>query len=230
MLMKILSEIYPEESMLFVCIIFAVIVPYLLCSLNPAIIAGRVKHGRDIREMGSGNPGLTNALRTMGKGAAAFVLLFDVGKGVVSIFAVSLFCGLLEPAFAEDIAEYLCMWIGAFFAVLGHCFPVYYRFKGGKAALVTVATCFVINWAAAIIALSVFILLVLITRYVSVGSMIAAVVYALSVGVGEFTRGGLSFGVVFAGAIAVIIIVKHRENIARLAAGNEKKLGKKEKT
>ena len=210
---------------------FAIIVPYLICSINPAIIAAKIKSGKDIREMGSGNPGLTNTLRTMGKGAAAVVLLFDVLKGVISILLIryvnAYFMDMCDRCyFIGDTS----MWIGALSGVLGHCYPIYYKFKGGKAALVTVATGMAIDWLPALIALSVFILIVLITKYVSLGSVIAAASYAASVGlVLFFVRNSNTWyiSLIFSSAIAVIIIFKHKDNIKRLIAGNEKKLGEK---
>jgi len=231
--------------MLYVCIAFAIIVPYLICSINPAIIVAKLKSGKDIRELGSGNPGLTNTLRTMGKSAAATVLLFDVLKGAISIFAIMLFYSFINkniiiiPTVGAVIggiivteALYLCMWIGSLFAVLGHCFPIFYKFKGGKAALVTVASGLVINWLAALIALTLFILIVAITRYVSLGSMISAVLYVVAVGLTEvflWDNPAWYIGVIFCGSIALIIVLKHSENIKRLLNGTEKKLGKREK-
>jgi glycerol-3-phosphate acyltransferase PlsY len=217
--------------MLYLCIAFAVIIPYVLCSINPAIVVTKIKSGKDIRELGSGNPGLTNVLRTQGKGAAVVVLLFDVLKGVVSIFMIMLFCRYFAPVevggdsfplyrFTVD----LCMWIGSLSAVLGHCYPVYYKFSGGKAVLVTVATGLVINWLAALIALVLFILIVVVTKYVSVGSVIAAAAYPVCVG--AVGTGGV-IGTAFSAAIAVILIYKHKQNIKRLATGKEKKLGEK---
>jgi len=221
--------------MIYICIAFSIIIPYLLCSINPAIIIAKLKSGKDIREMGSGGAGLTNALRTQGKKVAGLVLLFDVLKGVVAIVAIRLFCWNLGSGQFEDMSEYLpfcymCMWIGSLAGVLGHCFPIWHKFKGGKAALVTVATGFVINWLAALIALTLFILIVLATRYVSLGSMISAVMYVAAVGLTEvylYENPAWYIGVIFCGLIAVVIVYKHKDNIKRLIAGNENKLGRK---
>lgn len=218
--------------MVYLCLAFSVIVPYLLCSINPAIVVSKMK-GKNIREMGSGNPGLTNTLRTMGKGAAAVVLLFDVLKGVIAIFAVKIFCYYLLPheqitdSFPfYDFFSYMFMWVGSLASVLGHCYPLYYKFKGGKAVLVTVATGLVINWLTALLALSVFILIVLITKYVSLGSMIAATAYAIFVRVFESGDNAV-IGTLFCGTIALFLIFNHRGNIKRILNGTEKKLGEK---
>ncbi|MCL1789263.1 MAG: glycerol-3-phosphate 1-O-acyltransferase PlsY [Oscillospiraceae bacterium] len=231
--------------MLYICIAFAMIVPYFICSINPAIIAAKIKSGKDIREMGSGNPGLTNVLRTMGKKAAAIVLLFDVLKGVISILLVSgfyhLFWAQMTNPFTVDflfpgiVAERfysLVLWIASLSAVLGHCYPIYYKFKGGKAVLVTVATGLVINWLAALIALVLFIIIVSLSKYVSLGSIIAAALYPVCVGFTEHNMRQSEYsysymGVILSSAIAGLLIFKHRGNIKRLLNGTEKKLGKK---
>ena len=227
--------------MLYICIAFSVIVPYLLCSINPAIIAAKIKSGKDIREMGSGGAGLTNALRTQGKKVAVIVLLCDVLKGVLSILLIMLFCRLVWDWHIKDMVRhlfpdcsccppdnnpytYLCMWIGSLAGVLGHCYPIFHKFKGGKAVLVTVATGLVINWLAALIALVLFIIIVKISKYVSLGSIIASIAYPICVGL---VGTGRMEAVVICSVITLILIFKHRGNIQRLIAGTENKLGAK---
>ncbi|MCL2754744.1 MAG: glycerol-3-phosphate 1-O-acyltransferase PlsY [Oscillospiraceae bacterium] len=222
-------------AVLFTVLAFAAVVPYLICSINPAIVVTRLKSGKDIRELGSGNPGLTNVLRTQGKGAAGVVLLLDALKGVVSILAIMLFILLFGGGDFEPVS--VALWLGAFAGVLGHCYPVWHKFRGGKAVLVTVATGFVINWQGALIALILFIIIVAITRYVSLGSCIAAGLYPGIVFIIDISRHGVVIGefhnviggVMFTPLIAAVLIFKHRANIKRLLAGSEKKLGKKEK-
>jgi glycerol-3-phosphate acyltransferase PlsY len=177
----------------------------------------------------------------MGKKVAAIVLLCDVLKGVVSILLIMLFCTLLWDWHIGNIVRhlfpdcpccppdnspymYLCMWLGSLSGVLGHCYPIWHKFKGGKAVLVTVATGLVINWLAALIALVLFILIVKITKYVSLGSVIAAVAYPVCV---WLVGTGTVESVAICSAITAILIFKHRENIKRLIAGNENKLGVK---
>ncbi|MCL1831937.1 MAG: glycerol-3-phosphate 1-O-acyltransferase PlsY [Oscillospiraceae bacterium] len=229
--------------MIYVCIAFAIVVPYLLCSINPAIIVTKIKSGKDIRTLGSGNPGLTNTLRTQGKGAAVAVLLLDVFKGVASILAVTLFHGLLydwEPMLGDYRAHailthgvideffftrHVALWIAALSAVLGHCFPVYYKFRGGKAVLVTISVLFCIEWRVALIALIVFILIVAITRYVSLGSCVGVAICTIYFWL--YTTSYIAGSIMT--IIAAIMLIKHRGNIKRLIAGNEKKLGRKDK-
>jgi len=236
--------------MLYLCIAFSIIVPYLICSINPAIIAAKIKSGKDIREMGSGSAGLTNSLRTQGKGVAAIVLLCDVAKGVISILAVVFFTETFyyAPLIRELNEENMIMgyltfitgtvgidpawfsWIGALTAVIGHCYPIWHKFKGGKAVLVTVATGLVICWPAALIPLVLFIIIVAVSKYVSLGSVIASVAYPICVGlISAFVFKGHStlIGVLFSSVICILLIFKHRENIKRLIAGTENKLGSK---
>ncbi|MCL2638641.1 MAG: glycerol-3-phosphate 1-O-acyltransferase PlsY [Oscillospiraceae bacterium] len=228
--------------MLFICIAFAIIVPYLICSINPAIIVTKIKSGEDIRKLGSGSAGLTNVLRTQGKTAAIFVLLGDVLKGVAAILLIKLFCHLmmpypkiLQPEYTlENIETYtfFCAWLGSLSAVLGHCFPLYYKFKGGKAVLVTVATGMTIGWLPPLLALIVFILIVAVTKYVSLGSIIAAVAYVVFtwlIGVFVWHNNHWYIGTIFTGIIALILIFMHRANIKRLINKNEKKLGQSER-
>jgi len=226
--------------MLYICIAFSIIAPYLICSINPAIIITRIKSGEDIRKLGSGGAGLTNTLRTQGKTAAVIVLLGDVLKGVAAVLLVALFCSILFSC--KELNCVACrhgyynaelfMWIASLSSVLGHCFPVYYKFKGGKAVLVTVATGLVINWLAALSALIIFIIIVALTRYVSLGSIIAAACYPICVAlIGIFVRSDPNWyiGVIFTSIIAVILIFMHRKNIVRLINKNEKKLGQSER-
>jgi len=208
--------------MIYLCFAFALIAPYLLCAVNPAIAVARIKSGVDIRKVGSGNPGLTNTLRTQGKAAALIVLLFDVSKGVISLMLVKLAFNLA----AIDLFGFAA-WLSAITAVLGHCYPVYYGFKGGKAVLVTVAVMFVIDWKSAAILLSLFIIIVLISGYVSLGSVIAAsampacvFLIGLYVNKTPYTL----IGVIATAAIASLLVFKHRSNIKRLVTKTEKKL------
>jgi len=227
----------------YIILIIAAIVPYLICSINPAIIITRIKSGEDIRKIGSGNAGLTNTLGTQGKAAAAAVLLTDTAKGVISIIIIKFILGRWFGWLSDDIPwiNNAVLWLAAAAAVLGHCYPVYYKFRGGKAVLVMVSTLFVIDWKSAAILLSLFAVIVLITRYVSLGSVIAAAampfcVYLISEYVnggyinGEFVShsgGGSLYYAIEAALVAALLIIKHRGNIKRLINGTEKKLGEK---
>lgn len=217
--------------MFVVCMLLAAVIPYLLSGINSAIIVTKIKSGVDIRTIGSGNAGLTNTLRTQGKLAAVFVLLGDILKGVLSVVFVSLIFKLLLGIDTYSHADGYT-WVNYFagiFAVLGHIFPVYYGFKGGKGILVTFAAMLAINWVPALILLGVFAVVVAITRYVSLGSIIAAACYPVAVYIFSVLQED-SCGVInliLSGLIGAMLIFMHRSNIKRLLSHSEKKLGQK---
>lgn len=215
------------------CFIAAVIVPYLISGVNSAIIVTKIKSGEDIRKIGSGNAGLTNTLRTQGKIAALFVLLGDILKGVVSILIVHfIFKGVLgiDTYVHTDGYEWI-NYLAGVFAVLGHIFPVYYGFKGGKGILVTFSTMLAINWIPALILLGIFGIFVAITRYVSVGSIIAASCYPFAVLIFGYLNHNPNvwFSFIFSAVIGFLLVFMHRSNIQRLKNHTEKKLGEKAK-
>ena len=148
--------------------ILTIITSYLIGSINTAIIVTIIVAKKDIRDMGSGNAGLTNVLRTMGKLPAFFTLIGDVLKGVIAVLI-----GKLLFSFIGNIggAENLAMiggYISGFFAMIGHVFPIYYRFKGGKGILVSVSILLVIDPIVGIILIALFAILVITTKMVSV--------------------------------------------------------------
>lgn len=217
--------------MFIVCIALAVIIPYMLCGINSAIIVTKIKSGKDIRELGSGNAGLTNTLRTQGKLAALFVLTGDILKGVLSILIVHFLFKMIlgidtySPADGYSWINYLA----GVFAAIGHVFPPYYGFKGGKGILVTFAAMLAINWIAGVVPFIIFVIVVAISRYVSLGSIIAAACYPFCVLIFSLMQGDSSSWINFAlaAAIGAMLIFMHRANIRRLMDHTEKKLGQK---
>lgn len=204
--------------------ILAAIAGYLIGSINLSIILSRGK-GKDIREMGSGNAGTTNTLRTMGKGAAALVLVFDVLKGCLVPLALILVGD--EPWMPIFVTTCLTMaYIYAFFAVVGHCFPVYYGFKGGKGIATAAGALFVISPLATTIALVEFVILMVLFRYVSLSSIVA--VMNIVVFTALLYPGQLRLFVITL-AIAVLAIYKHKTNIVRLRNGEESTMFYKKK-
>ena len=219
--------------MLIICFLIAAAVPYLLCGINTAIIVTKIKTGEDIRTMGSGNAGLTNTLRTQGKLAALFVLLGDVAKGVLSVILVGLafkYIGGVDPR-AEGSAYEWVLYAAGTTAILGHVFPVYYGFKGGKGVLVTCAVLLAIDWLPAVILLAVFAVVVAISKYVSLGSIIAGSLYPFTVLLFSIMEKSPCYWLnfLFSGLMAVTIVLMHRENIKRLINHTEKKFGQKSK-
>ena len=184
---------------------------YLLGSINPAIIYSRLK-GRDIRTLGSKNAGATNTLRNFGKGAALIVTLSDILKCVAAILIASLLAGLL----GED--QLISKILAATGCILGHNFPVYFGFRGGKGVLVSVTALFMIDWRIGAAALGVFIVVFIIWRYVSLGSITGAIA---AMAVSLITKDVyITTFTVFA---ALLTIIRHRSNILRLIEGTESK-------
>lgn len=219
--------------MLVICFLITAIVPYLLCGINSAIIVTKIKTGKDIRTMGSGNAGLTNTLRTQGKLAALFVLLGDVAKGVLSVILVGLafqYIGGIDTRAAGSAYEWVLYAAGTS-AILGHVFPIYYKFKGGKGVLVTCAVLLAIDWLPAVILLGVFAVIVVISKYVSLGSIIAGSLYPFTVLLFSlWEKSPCAWGnFLFSGLMGLTIVFMHRENIKRLKNHTEKKFGQKSK-
>lgn len=217
--------------MIYVCFALAAIIPYLLGGINSAIIVTKIKSGQDIRTLGSGNAGLTNTLRTQGKAAALFVLLGDVLKGVLSVVLVRVAFNLLAGVDVGN-PESGMMWVlflAGVFAILGHVFPVYYGFKGGKGILVTVSVLLAIDWLPAVLLFGIFAVIVAITRYVSLGSIVAAILYPITILIFGLVWANPSvvLNTVFSALIGGLIVFMHRQNIKRLLNHTENKLGQK---
>lgn len=220
--------------MVWICYLIMLVVPYLLGGINTSIIVTKIKTGKDIRTMGSGNAGLTNTLRTQGKAAAAAVLLGDAAKSVIAVLIVRFAFLLIAGVQTYDVESGM-KWVeymAGFMAMAGHIFPVYYGFKGGKGVLSAISGIFIIDWRSACILLSVFIVIVALTRYVSLGSCISSALFCITATLfGYFADSDPSFLV--NGFIALfmggLIIVMHHANIKRLLNHTEKKLGEKSK-
>jgi acyl phosphate:glycerol-3-phosphate acyltransferase len=191
---------------------------YLLGSLNTAVIVGKI-YGKDISSHGSKSAGLTNTLRVLGKSAAALVLAGDVLKGVVACL-IGLQLGVYASSGeAKDCVSLLAAGAGA---VMGHNWPVYFGFKGGKGALTAATVMFMVNWVMALISLGVFVMVVALTRYVSLGTISATLFFVALSFLPVF--GNTFYFHVFASLMALMIVFKHRENIRRLLSGAENRL------
>jgi len=188
-------------------------VGYLLGSLSFAVLLVRLKTGRDIRTVGSGNAGATNVLRAHGKGLALSVAALDIAKGAAAVLLARLVTA--DPRYAAA---------AGFAAILGHVFPLYYGFRGGKGVATAVGAFLVLAPLATLVCVAVFVAIVAATRYVSLGSVVAMVVLPPVAGAVFQASGAV---VVTAAAAAVLVVLKHRENLKRLAAGTERKLGQK---
>ncbi|HKD12680.1 MAG TPA: glycerol-3-phosphate 1-O-acyltransferase PlsY [Thermoanaerobaculia bacterium] len=186
---------------------------YLLGSISFAVLLVRLRTGRDIRQEGSGNPGATNVLRSHGKALALVVALLDVAKGAAAVLLVRMVTA--DPRYAAA---------GGLAAILGHMFPLYYGFRGGKGVATTVGAFLALAPAATAVCLGVFIVIVAATRYVSLGSCVAVVLLPPAARLISHSP----LPVVLAAALAAaVVIVKHVDNLKRLARGEERKLGRK---
>ncbi len=191
---------------------------YVLGSVNGSIIVSRYLFHSDVRSMGSGNAGLTNFYRNYGPKGIAGVLGIDIAKGVLA----ALIGGLIFPLATGDQAlkpEYVD--IGRLFAVfcliLGHVFPVFYGFRGGKGILCGVSAVFIVDYNAGVIALVVFVLAFLLTRYVSLGSVLGTI----SVPVTLLAKGFSGLCLILACLSVLLVIMKHGENIVRIIRHKE---------
>lgn len=187
---------------------------YLLGSLNFAVIISKLKYHEDIREKGSKNAGFTNMARIYGKGTGILTLAADILKAVVAVLAAEVIGGV----YAANLAGIAC--------ILGHCFPVYYRFKGGKGVAVTAAIVLCLEPLIFVILLVIFILIVLFTKYVSIGSIITVLLYPVLLNSLYPVFHGMKapgISVLCAIATALLVVFMHRENIKRLLAGEENK-------
>lgn len=187
-----------------------VLASYLLGSFNFAIIiSGKLFH-EDIRTYGSGNAGMTNMLRTYGKKAAVLTLLADALKAVVSILIGRLIWGIV----GAYVAGLVCM--------LGHVFPAFYKFKGGKGVVVAAVTILMTNWRVGLILILFFVILVAGTKYISLGSVMCALIYPLLLP--RLMGNAPQITVLFAFGLMLIIVLKHTSNIKRLLSGTENKI------
>ncbi len=191
---------------------------YLLGSLNTGVIVGKI-YGKDIRSHGSKSAGLTNTLRVLGKSAAVIVLAGDILKGIIACL-IGLHLGVyVYSGEAIDSVSLLAAGAGA---IIGHNWPVYFGFKGGKGALTAVAVLFMIDWVMALICFSFFVVMVALTRYVSLSTICATMLFVAISFIPVF--GNTFYFYIFAFLMAFIITFKHKENIQRLLSGTENKL------
>ena len=201
--------------------IIIAIIAYAIGSINFSVIISRKMAGFDVREKGSGNAGSTNVLRTVGKKAALLTLVCDVLKGVVAIL-IALLAGRLSPESSPAILVELA----AILVVIGHTYPIFFEFRGGKGVATGLGIILLINWKIGLICLVFALLLMALTRMVSLGSISAAVLFAvLTVFIRdsyivEYDMTFILFGVI----MALIVVFNHRTNLKRIINGTENKL------
>lgn len=204
------------------------IIAYCIGSLNISIFISKKMGGFDLREKGSNSTGATNVLRTLGKKAAAITLLFDILKGIVAI-AISMIIGNIM----EETNRELLLQIAGIAVVIGHTFPIFFGFKGGKGVATSIGILLMSNWKIGLICLIFALVLIILTRMVSVGSCAAAILFpVLTLFINdsytilaEDKSGNTYF--IYSVLLAVIVLYNHRSNIKRLLNGTENKLSLK---
>jgi len=218
--------------MFFLLMLITALPAYVLGSVNGAIITSKMFFRKDIRDYGSGNPGLTNFYRVFGKGGVLLVVFIDVIKTVAPV----LFGGWLFANFTDMyISEVWGLWpfnrffnesffgqaLAGFFVMLGHCFPLFYKFRGGKGVMAIGAIVIVIDWRLALISWGIFFIVTALTRFVSLGAMLGCSAFPLSMpllGVGGIAELNIII------LCVLLVVVRHIPNIKRLIKGEESKL------
>lgn len=203
---------------LIILIIAIGIGSYLIGSINCSILISRIRMNGDVRESGSGNAGATNMLRTYGPAAGLITMLGDFLKTLIPLIITKIiFYGEVE--YWQAMVAY-----SGFCCSMGHAFPIYFGFRGGKAVTVVAMVLFVVDWRCFAVGLSVFILIVALTRYVSLASILAGLsgpVTMFFISKRHFANRWVVVGCLL--ALAIMVMVLHRENIKRLLKGEEHK-------
>lgn len=199
--------------MLTFCLFIIAIISYLLGAVNGSIIASKYFFKKDIRDFGSGNAGLTNFYRIFGKTGVIVVLVIDIAKTALAVFLG----WLLMKGFGFEVEGKL---FAGFFVMLGHAFPIYYGFKGGKGVLCGGILVLMLDWRIGLLCWLVFIIAVAFTRYVSLGSICAGIM--LPIGIAVFD--GWWLEVVLGLMCGLLLVIMHRQNLLRLIGGKERKL------
>ncbi len=196
------------------------IVAYVIGSINFAVIFSRKFAGFDVREKGSKNAGTTNVLRTVGKKVALLTLVCDILKGVAAILAA-----ILAKHVWEGLDITTLKYIAGFMVILGHTFPIFFEFRGGKGVATAIGVLLMLNWKIGLICLVFGLLIIAFSKMVSLGSISAAILFpVLTIFLQENV--GL-VGIVFSFLIAGLVVFNHRSNIKRIKEGKENKLSLK---
>lgn len=204
--------------------IIIAVITYLIGSINFSIILSKRMAGFDIREKGSGNAGTTNMLRAVGKKAAVITLICDILKGVVSILIA-----VLVGKIIKNLDNALLVQLAGIFVIIGHTFPVFFKFKGGKGIATALGVLLMINWQIGLICLIFALVLMALTKMVSVGSIAAAILFPILVAfidqnyIVPTSNSNWSY-LVFSIIVSLLVIFNHRANVQRILNGTENRL------
>ncbi len=220
-------------------------IAYLLGSVNFAIVVTRCMKKGDIRQYGSGNAGATNVLRSQGKGAAALTTLGDLAKSMLAVWIGGWLITHINPdlilsstvgsgTYEEEHLRLIGEYIAGLFCILGHLYPLYFGFRGGKGVLATLGMMLILDWRVALISLGVFIIALIIGRMVSLGSILAGVTmvictFLFRAFVDHYPTWVVALCTIMALIIVVLLIFKHVPNIKRILNGTESKIGSRHK-
>lgn len=193
-----------------------IITAYLLGNISTSYIVAKRLAGVDIRTQGSGNAGSTNVLRTLGKKAGALTFIGDVLKGLIAVLIARLI------AYGVNLDDTTCAYIAVVAVVLGHNYPVFLGFKGGKGVATSLGSMLGMNPLVALLCLGFFIIIVAITKYVSLGSILGIGLSPVIMMINHNTK-----GVLVTLFLTISVAITHKENIKRLLNGTERKLGQK---
>ena len=202
--------------------IIIAIIAYAIGSINFSVLISKKMAGFDVREKGSGNAGTTNMLRSVGKKAAVITLLCDILKGVVSI-GIALIAGNI----VKNVDKAVLVQIAGILEVVGHTFPIFFEFKGGKGVATSLGVIMMINWKIGLICLVFALVIMAFSRMVSMGSVGAAILFpvlTLFINTNFIVEASGMKYFIFSVILAVMVIFNHRANIKRIANGTENKL------
>lgn len=203
--------------------IIVAIIAYLIGSINFSIIISKKVAGFDVRQKGSGNAGTTNVLRSVGKKAALITLICDILKGVVAIGIALLFGNIVQ-----NVDKALLVQLAGIFVVVGHTFPIFFGFKGGKGIATSLGILLMTNWQIGLICLVFALVLMAITRMVSVGSIAAAILFpvlVIFIDQNYIVPDANNWKyLIFSIVLCLIVLFNHRENIKRILNGTENKI------
>lgn len=205
--------------------IIVAVIAYLIGSINFSIIISKKMAGFDVRKKGSGNAGSTNVLRTVGKKAALLTLISDILKGIIPVL-LAILIGKIANHFEANVKIEFLVQIAGILTIIGHTYPVFFGFKGGKGVASSLGLLLIVNWQIGLICLVFALLIMAITRMVSLGSISASVLFAVLTIFGVSSQFYIIQGnyMIFGIALAILVIFNHRSNIKRIINGTENKL------
>lgn len=201
--------------------IIVAVIAYLLGSISFSVIISKKMAGFDVRKKGSGNAGTTNVLRSVGKKAAVITLILDILKGVLAVLVAYIAGNIVK----EGVDKALLIQIAGLLVIVGHTFPIFFGFKGGKGIATALGVLLITNWNIGLICLVFALVLMALTKMVSLGSISAAILFPVLILFMPHTAYLVDGNyIIYSILIAVLVVFNHRANVKRLLNGTENKL------